>query len=155
MKKVLVTGCGVFLLLGCNKDKFQTSPQIQIKSISTTVVPVSGTLNITLSYTDKEGDISDTLFLKKERLNQTVVPTVRDSIKSKIPDFPSYDNGEIRLALDYENYLKSAQKAPPIVGSNPSKPQPDTLNIKIWIHDKAGHVSDTVSTGRIVILRND
>ncbi|MEO5594695.1 MAG: hypothetical protein ABIR15_10405 [Chitinophagaceae bacterium] len=154
MKKLLIAGFVLIVLLACNKDKFQTKPQIQLKSISATVVPINGDLNITLTYTDKEGDISDTLFIKKERLNKTVVATIRDSIKYKIPDFPNYDKGEIGLALDYENNLKSAITPPPIPGSNPSKPQPDTLNIKIWIHDKAGNVSDTVSTGQVVIIRD-
>ena len=154
MKKLLIAGFVLIVLLACNKDKFQTKPQIKLKSLSSTVVPVNGGLNITLSYTDKEGDISDTLFIKKERLNKTVVPTTRDSIAYKIPDFPNYDKGEIGLALNYQFDLVSAQTPPPIPGTNPSQPQPDTLNIKIWIHDKAGNVSDTVSTGQVVIIRD-
>jgi len=154
MKKVLIIGFVLIALFACNKNKFQTKPQISIKSISSSVVQVNEDLNVTLSYTDKEGDISDTLFIKKIRLNKTVVTTIRDSLKYKIPDFPAYDKGEIGLALDYENNLKSAITPPPIPGSNPSKPQPDTLNIQIWIHDKAGNVSDTVSTGTVVIIRD-
>ncbi|MFT3935554.1 MAG: hypothetical protein QM726_18145 [Chitinophagaceae bacterium] len=155
MKKILIPGFVLIVLIACNKSKFQTKPQISIKSLSSTTVPVGGNLNITLSYTDKEGDISDTLFLKKIRLNQRVVATVRDSLKFKIPDFPNYDKGEIGVDLAYENYLKSAIAAPDQPGSNPVTKEPDTLNIKIWIHDKAGNVSDTVSTGRIIVLRTD
>ncbi|MEP6749611.1 MAG: hypothetical protein ABJB86_17875 [Bacteroidota bacterium] len=153
MKKLLITGLVLLVLVACSKDKYQTKPQISLKSTSSSVVPASGQLNVTLSYTDKEGDISDTLYILKTRLNQTVVPTLRDSIKYKIPDFPNYDKGEIDIAMSYQNDLVSAATPPPIVGSNPTQPQPDTLLIKFWIHDKAGHVSDTVTTGKIVVIR--
>ena len=153
MKKLLIAGFILIVLFACNKDKYQTKPQISLKSANPSVVPAKGGLNIVLSYTDKEGDISDTLFIKKIRLNKTIVPTLRDSIKYKIPDFPNYDKGEIDLALTYQYDLVSAATPPPIQGSNPSQPQPDTLMIKIWIHDKAGNVSDTVTTGQIVVIR--
>jgi hypothetical protein len=153
MKK-LILGCFVLIvLIACNKDKYQTAPQISLKSITNSVVPIDGGTNITLSYTDKEGDISDTLFMIKKRLNQTVVKTDRDTISYKIPDFPNYDKGEIGMALTYQNDLVSAETPPPIQGSNPSVPQPDTLVLKIWIHDKAGHSSDTVTTGQIIVIR--
>ncbi|HTL10428.1 MAG TPA: hypothetical protein VL307_19270 [Chitinophagaceae bacterium] len=155
MKTLLVAGLAMIVLIACNKDKFQTKPHIDLKSLSTKVVPVGGNLVVTLSYTDKEGDISDTLFFKKERLNQRKVATLRDSISYKIPDFPNYDKGEIGLALRYEDHLKSASAAPSIPGSNPPAKESDTLNIRIWIHDKAGNVSDTVSTGQIVVQRVD
>jgi hypothetical protein len=153
MKKLIIAGLVLVVLFACNKDKFQTKPQISLKSISSSVVSSGDMLNIALSYTDKQGDISDTLYIKKIRLNKTVVATLRDSLKYKIPDFPDYDKGEIDLALNYQNDLVSAVTPPTIVGSNPSKPQPDTLNIQIWIHDKAGNVSDTVSTGQVIIMR--
>jgi hypothetical protein len=155
MKKLLIAGFVVIVLLACNKDKFQTKPQIKLKSLSTTVVPVNGNLIITLSYTDKEGDISDTLFFIKQRLNKRIVATLRDSITYPIPEFPNYDKGEIGLALRYDDHLKSAIAAPSIPGSNPPAVESDTLNIKIWIHDKAGNSSDTVSTGQVVVLRVD
>jgi len=155
MKKRLIAGIVLIALMACNKNKFQTSPQISIKSINPKVVPIGGNMEITLSYTDKEGDISDTLFIKKIRLNKQTTATIRDSLRYKIPDFPNYDKGEIGLSLQYENHLKSAIQAPDIPGSNPLAKQPDTLNIKIWIHDKAGNVSDTVSTGQVIILRAD
>lgn len=153
MKKLFLAGLVLVVLVACNKDKYQTKPQISIKSVGADVVPVNSGLNIVLSFTDKEGDISDSLYIKKIRLNKTVVATLRDSLKYKIPDFPDYSKGEINLQLDYQNNLISAINPPPIQGSNPSKPQPDTLLFQIWIHDKAGHVSDTVTSKQVVILR--
>lgn len=153
MKKLLIAGFVLVVLFSCNKDKYQTKPQISLKSVGAKVVPVNGVLNVVLSYTDKEGDISDSMYIKKIRLNKTVVATLRDSLRYKIPDFPNYDKGEIDLALQYQNHLISASNPPPIPGSNPSVPQPDTLLFKFWIRDKAGNVSDTVTTEQIVIIR--
>jgi hypothetical protein len=153
MKKLIITGFVLIVLIACNKDKYQTKPQISLKSVSSDVVPNGGDLNVALSYTDKEGDISDTLTILKIRLNQTVVPTLRDTIQYKIPDFPNYDKGEIDIDMNYQNDLVSAATPPPIQGSNPSVPQPDTLLLKFWIRDKGGHTSDTVTTGKIVVIR--
>ena len=153
MKKLLTAGIVLVVLLACNKDKYQTKPQISLKSTSTNVVAANSGLQVVLSFTDKEGDISDTLYIKKLRLNKTVVATLRDSLKYKIPDFPNYSKGEIDLALDYQNNLISAINPPPIPGSNPTQLQPDTILLKFWIHDKAGHVSDTVTTGQITVIR--
>ncbi|MEP7278699.1 MAG: hypothetical protein ABI813_08660 [Bacteroidota bacterium] len=152
MKKLVTAGLVLIVFAACNKDKYQTKPQISIKTITNKIIPENGSTTIVLSYTDKEGDISDSLFLKKIRLNQTVVPTIRDSIKYKIPDFPDYSKGEINIVLDYQTIL-SAISPPPIPGSVPSQAQPDTLIIKFWIRDKAGNVSDTVSTGQVIVIR--
>jgi len=153
MKKLVIACSVLIVLLACNKDKFQTKPQIELKSLSTKVVPINGNLIITLSYTDKEGDISDSLFFAKIRLNKQPTATIRDTIAYPIPEFPNYDKGEIDLNLRYDDHLKSAINPPVIQGSVPVAYQPDTLNIKIWIHDKAGNCSDTVSTGQVIVLR--
>lgn len=153
MKKLLLAAVVLVVLVACNKDKYQTKPQISVKSVGADAVPVNGDLTVVLSYTDKEGDISDSLFIKKIRLNKTVVPTLRDSLKYKIPDMPDYSKGEITVALDYQNNLISAINAPPIQGTNPPVLQPDTLLIRMWIHDKAGNVSDTVNIGPVAVFR--
>ena len=50
------------VLSACQKNKFQTRPQIKIKDINGNVVPPGGVLIIRLEYTDKEGDLGqDTL----------------------------------------------------------------------------------------------
>ncbi len=89
----------------------------------------------------------------KIRLNQTVVPTLRDSLKYKIPDFPNHSSGDIDVSLDYNTALVSAVTPPNIPGSNPPTPQPDTLIIKFVVSDRAGHKSDTATTGKIIVIR--
>ncbi len=56
-------------MIACGKDKFQTIPQLRLISKTPDVVPVNGTLRLNIEYTDKEGDVSDSLFIVRQRLN--------------------------------------------------------------------------------------
>jgi hypothetical protein len=151
-----ITICaGILLVLACGKDKPATKPSIKIKSISGDIVPVGGNLRITLEFDDKEGDVNDSLFMGKIRLN-TIPPvsgiTIRDTLYIQIPNFPAKSSGEILLDLDYQNYLISASEAPPDP-ANPGQKISDTLILKFALQDRAGHTSDTISTEKIVIMR--
>lgn len=139
--------------IGCDKDRFQTKPQIKIISSSTEIVPVSGHLQVVLEYTDKEGDVHDTLFITKQRLNQRVVPTLRDTLKFPIPEFPDRQLGQFELNLSYSNHLISAVTPPRIPGSNPSKNEADTLNLKFLVRDAGGNKSDSAILRNIIVIR--
>lgn len=139
--------------IGCDKDRFQTKPQIKIISSSTEIVPVSGHLQVVLEYTDKEGDVHDTLFITKQRLNQRVVPTLRDTLKFPIPEFPDRQLGQFELNLSYSNHLISAVTPPRIPGSNPSKNEADTLNLKFLVRDAGGNKSDSAILQNIIVIR--
>ena len=148
-KLVLFSSLFLALLIACGKDKFDTKPTITIKSVSPNPVPLNFPLTIDLEYTDKEGDIADSIFLKKIRINQKAIKTIRDSFGLPLPgDAPNKTKGTIRLTLDYQNYVISAE--------NPGAPPnaiPDTLIFKIALMDKAKHISDTIETGPIIVLR--
>ncbi|WP_162915700.1 hypothetical protein [Paraflavitalea soli] len=151
-----ITICaGILLVLACGKDKPATKPSIKIKSVSGNIVPPSGGLQITLEFSDKEGDVNDSLFVKKIRLN-TIPPvsgtTIRDSFWLMIPDFPAKSNGEIILNLDYQNHLISAAQAPNDP-NDPTKKISDTIIMRFALQDKGGNTSDTVNTDKIVIMR--
>lgn len=153
-----ITICaGLLLMLACGKDKPETKPSIKITSVSGNIVPVGSNLAITLEFNDKEGDVNDTLFVWKPRLN-TIPPvsgvTLRDSFPIRIPDFPSKSTGEILLDLDYNSYLVSAQSAPDDP-NNPGQKISDTVLFRFVLKDRAGNTSDTVQTDQIVILRNN
>ena len=154
MKKGVLIGFSIILLIvACSKDKFETKPTLKILSINGNLIPPGNNsgLVVDFEFTDKEGDVNDTLYVKKIRINQRQVPTLRDSFKLKVPDFPNNTKGEIQLTMDYQNYLISAIN-PPMTG-NPPQPEPDTLMIKFALKDKGNHISDTVTTGPIVVIR--
>jgi hypothetical protein len=140
------------VIVACSKDKFQTRPSLTLKSKSGDVVPVNGGMVFEFDYTDKEGDVSDTLFMRKVRLNRRVVPTLRDSLRYKVPTAPEKTQGEIELRLDYATLI-SAQNPPTIPGSNPVRREPDTLQFRFVLKDKANNKSDTLVIGPIVVIR--
>ncbi|HEY0679657.1 MAG TPA: hypothetical protein VGD17_15335 [Chitinophagaceae bacterium] len=135
----------------CNKDKFQTKPTLSLKSMNGNVVPSGASLALEFEFTDKEGDVNDTLFVKKIRLNKIKVPTVRDSFPLAVPNFPENNQGTLKVVLDHSFYLTSAINPPkdPVTGKNMN----DTLILKFVLKDRANNVSDTVTTEQIVVLR--
>lgn len=149
MKKNLVF-CLLFAVLACNKDKFQTVPQITIKSINTDIVDRNNTLRVILEYTDKEGDVSDSILVVRVRLNRKS-PT-RFPLPFKIPSFPNTSKGEFQVDFDYNSALTLASNPIRIPGSVPASNEPDTLNLKFVARDKAGNKSDT-ATATVIVIR--
>lgn len=141
------------LFFGCGKDKFETTPNLRLINVSDKVVPQNGTLRVRLEYLDKEGDVSDSIFVKKVRLNRRATTTVRDSLRFGIPDFPASSKGEIELVLTYVN-LQSASNPPTIPNSNPRRLEPDTLNLLFYVRDNAKNKSDTVTVDRVIVFRD-
>ena len=140
------------IVAACNKDKFQTKPTIRIKSMNTKVIPQNGTWIVTLECTDKEGDVQDSVIIIKKRINRRIVPTLRDTIRYKFPNFPQNIKIDIIATLGYQTIL-SAINPPNIPGSNPPQKEPDTLIVKFAVRDNGGHTSDTISTQQIIVIR--
>ena len=150
MKRILVSCLLLAAVVSCNKDKFQTKPQIKIKSTNYEgVVPKGGTLRINLEFTDKEGDVSDSLWVIRERLNLKS-PVVLPAQPYKIPSFPNTSQGDIQVDLDYDFGLTFGTPPIRIPGSVPTQNEPDTMNLKFVVRDKAGNTSDTAVLGIIV-----
>jgi len=143
---VLITGT---VLAACSKDKFQTRPSLELKSVNGDTFSNQNDMNIEFEFTDKEGDVNDTLFMLKKRINTIQVETLRDTVAIRIPDFPKNNQGFIRMRLSTVSYLESAQR-PPVENGNAHD---DTLMIRFALKDKAGNVSDTVVLGPVYIIR--
>lgn len=149
MKTILLLSF-LFLLtsVSCNKDKFQTKPTIEVKSLNTReVVSPNGELEIRLEYTDKEGDLGDGILTYiRVRTNIRPIPLPGtydkpDTILSAIPVFPNTTRGDIFLTLPY-NFLDEDP------GQN------DTMFFKITVKDIRNNTSDTISTASIVAKQN-
>jgi hypothetical protein len=139
-------------LVACNKDKFQTKPQLKLKSVSTDVVAFNSPIRFRIEFTDKEGDVQDSFFVRKIRLNKRAVPTNLDSFWTLIPDFPNTDQGEFVLDLNYQSII-SAINPPNVIGSNPPVKESDSIILKFLAIDNAGNKSDTLTTKTIVVQR--
>jgi hypothetical protein len=153
MKRIICFSSFVLVLVACGKDRFETKPQLELKSQSTSVVPVQGNLQLVFEFRDKEGDVADTLFYKKERINIRKVETKTDSLQLAIPAIPNTQKGEFVVDFDYQGYLISAIEAPRVPGSTPPQYESDTLNLKFVLKDKAGNKSDTVRINNLIVLR--
>jgi hypothetical protein len=121
--------------------------------MTSNVIPINGALKVVIEFTDKEGDVDDSLFIKKRRINLRTTTTIRDSLRFKIPSFPDKTKGEMEVVLDYQSIL-SAINPPNIPGSNPPQKESDTLTLKFAVRDKQGNASDSLDLGTIIVLRN-
>jgi hypothetical protein len=132
------------IVFACGKDKFETKPLIEIRSISTKELSPNGILTIKLDFFDKEGDLgTGDFFAAKLRLNQlplgTSSPDLVDSFYYTLPEFQPRDKGEISLQLEYSRLKES-------INEN------DTIMFRLAVTDAAGNKSDTISSEPIVIL---
>ena len=142
-----------FGMIACGKDKFETVPQLELRSKTPDIVPVNGTLRLTVEFRDKEGDVSDSILIVRQRLNVRG-PLLLPSSPYGIPDFPHTDKGEFAISLEYQNDL-IFNVTPPIriPGSNPIKYEIDTMRLKIVARDKAGNKSDTLVVNNVYVTR--
>jgi len=142
-----------FGMLSCGKDKFETKPQLEYLSRNTDIVNPGQALRLNIEFRDKEGDVSDTLFIVRQRLNKKG-PVQLPASFYLIPDFPKTDKGEFEITLDYSNDLTTALTAIPIPGSGtPAKKEIDTLRIKILARDLGGNKSDTLVVDNVYVTR--
>lgn len=150
MRQPILCFCILSLLaISCDKDKLATKPSIKLKSKSADVIEINGgPLIFQFDYADKEGDVSNDFYVEKIRLNERVTQTVNDSFHLAIPDMGTdRPDGQIEIRLYYNEHLKSALNP-----GNP--PEPDTLNFRFALRDKAENTSDTISAGPIIIKRS-
>jgi|SRR5688572_24431488 len=139
------------VVVSCSKDKVETKPSINVKSLSSKLIPVNGDLSINLEFRDKEADL-ESIFVQKIRQNIRKTTTIRDTFSLSVADFPKKTDGDIEMRLFYQLQLISAERAP----ANPNSStgfESDSIVIRLVLRDKAKNVSDTVTTEQIVVQR--
>jgi len=153
--KILIVLGIIALLAACNKDKFTTKPQLTFESFNTDVLPYNSDLIITLKYTDKEGDIQDSIYVERLALNCT------DTVKAhyRIPqEVPKMRNSEGEIVISY-SYGGDFPPFPLIGDPKCGLNQPDSIKIndtciyRFALKDLAGNISDTISSPPFVILK--
>ncbi len=147
MRTKLLTAIALFVISACKKDVFTTTPQITLQSVSTQVVPVDGNIIFTLEYTDKEGDIQDSLLVKKETRN--CIQDTFTTYYAMPADLPTQSNtkGDIEVRYSHGTNLQFPDIGDPQCAGN------DTCIFKFVLKDKAGHRSDTAYSPEIVIIK--
>ena len=134
----------LIFIVACNKDKFQTKPQIEIDSYNTKELPSNASLIINLKFTDKEGDLGQGQFTYiPERLNMRGLPPSvpgYSPVNLPIPEFSDHNKGAFELKLEWKNLHKSDREN-------------DTIRLQFVAVDREGNSSDTVQSDQLVILR--
>lgn len=149
MKVFALMALAGLLLAACNKDDFQTKPKIEVSSANPDVVGVGGGLTISLTFTDKEGDVDDSIYIIRQRLNVRDVSAGKvRTIPFDIASFPDKQKGNIDINLDY-TLLTFNNSAIPLPGS---LSEPDTLAFSFFIKDAAENTSDTVTLNKNIIV---
>lgn len=137
------------LFIGCNKDKYQTKPQLFIKGINKTSFVIGENIKIELEFTDAEGDVQDTLWVQRTSKICPGTIGVNFTSPSAIPNFSSTRNQKGYFEINYM-YGRLSDVMPTINGCSNRN---DTSFFKFWMKDKAGNRSDTVTTTNIALLR--
>lgn len=139
----------VTLLAACGKDKFQTTPTIEIVSVGPDEVFQGGELRMVLKYFDKEGDLSEgTLTYIRVKTNTILhSPSVDqiDTIRETLPKFTRKSEGEIRVVRTY-NFMNENDD-PLSLGKN------DSMYFRFAVTDEEGNTSDTVDSKIVVAVQ--
>ena len=148
MKKLLLLLAVIVTVIACDKDEFQTKPQIKIISVSNAVLPKPTTgptyTTVLLEFTDKEGDVDSSIVFARQRLNRRNVTPIQ-SEKFIVPEFPDKQRGEIELTLSGTIQL-SKNFTPLRIPGTADQFEPDTIRLSFVLADKKGNRSDTAST---------
>ena len=92
------------IFVACNKDKFETVPQVTITSFGPDEVRKGQLFRLTAEVTDKEGDLKDTFYLVQKRFNGNnllTTDTILPGFSLKNFGFPTKSKIEIQLTFAY------------------------------------------------------
>ena len=108
LRQIMITvsvPIAIGIIAACNKDKFTTTPQIEIKSISPETVFSGNIIKVKGKYTDREGNLDSVLVVYKW-YNGTIV-TRKDTFRYsfdglKLP--PKTREADIELTFEYNTF---------------------------------------------------
>lgn len=151
MKRHLLAFIGL-ILLSCRTDSvvYPVEPRIELISFTPTEVPEYGTLQLRLAYRDGDGDLGG----KPDGQADLFLIDMRDSTR-----FPSGYDGLIRYNMPrfYEGPLPQSIQGtieisiPGVIRLDPNNPR-EPIAFRVFILDRAGHSSDTLTTPTVYIV---
>lgn len=134
--------------LACSKSKFTTKPQLRFLSAESYNIPRGGIISFRIEFTDKEGDLTDSIFI----LSRTTRCTQSNRrLGYPIPRFNAAQNTKGEFFINFVNgqFLQGYVALP-----GPACGRPDTTTFFFWVKDKAQNVSDTVKTDKPLVILN-
>lgn len=136
------------VITACNKDKFKTEPQVELKSISPTAIFRSDVFTIKAEYTDEEGDLDSVLIVYKWYNGNTAVrppnntnpnDTIRLSFASL--SLPAKTR-EAEMQIQYEYQTSNLLSQGILSFTNVPTIRDTTASFGLILKDKAGHRSN-------------
>lgn len=148
-----------FITLGCNKENYESKPKLEIENIrifqATYIGSTGNFLEIDMNVLDKEGDVTDSIFIQKVDAAPTS-PCPNNSILKnldyKIPEYPVGNTEKVQFrikfsTIQYPGYaLIGGPQCPAKKDITLGK---DTSVFKFWVKDSKGNKSDTLITSPI------
>jgi len=153
MKRLFVFCVLTLAIAACNKDKVESTPHLKFKSFNKNplVDTIDQQLRATVEFTDQEGDL-DSLFITRQRLNKRG-PAYFNVFYDFVPQYGNQPKGEIQLNLDIKREVTFNLNPINIPGSVPLRHEPDTILLRFYVKDKAGHTSDTAAATPLYVIR--
>ncbi len=145
--KILIATIILFTAAACTKNQYTTAPQLTFLSVTSDVVPINASVIFNLEFTDKEGDIQDSIYVQKRALNCPQDTFGRPYYL--MPDVPTKRNskGEIQVRYSHGINLEFPDIGDPQCVGN------DTCIFQFVLKDKANNRSDTAFSTPVVIIK--
>ena len=152
MRYILIFAVIALGFLSCNKDKFNTVPEIKFKNISpdtwysNNLDPTQGPM-LTINLTDAEGDFgfkdnSDTSYVYVKNIK---VPPFRiDSLKFPILTAISGSKLDVNIEVNLRSVLAKTIR--------PLRPYTDTLQFEVYVKDFAKNKSNLLTVGPVYYI---
>jgi hypothetical protein len=137
------------IFTGCSKTKFESVPQVKVKSLSPGQVFKGDIITLKARVTDKEGDLQDSLLLVFKRFDTDntsllSVDTLRASLNPI--DFPDTKDIEVQVQFSYGELQQ------PYYFLN-TESDDRHISFGVIVQDRAGHRSNYDESGQIVLKK--
>jgi hypothetical protein len=147
--KILIVLVMALIVMACNKDKFTSKPQLTFKSVNSTTLHNGEILTMNIGFTDKEGDIQDTMWF--QRVSKICPNNNNATFSYVVPGFTPSKYLEGIFEIDFIINANDGQHVS--IGGQCPNNKNDTSYFKFWMRDKAGNFSDTVSSPNIAFVK--
>ena len=128
----------VVIATACNKDKFTTEPQVEVKSITPETVFNGNIINLKAKYTDDEGDLDSAYVVYKWYNGATVVKADTFRYPYSILNLPSdLRRADIEVTFEY-----NTNNNPDLVPLPGVSVRDTTATFGLILIDKARHRSN-------------
>jgi hypothetical protein len=145
----------VFIVVGgCKKENYETKPKLEVENIRVYQASCNGStggiVEIDLNVLDKEGDVTDSIFIQKVDAAQIPCPanSILKNLDYKIPEYPVGNTQKVQFRIQFSTIQCPGYA---LIGGSQCSQRKDTSLFKFWVKDSKGNKSDTLITTPIAI----